>query len=129
MLGFVKLQPLPRSYGMGAYQLHQMPERVMEGNKVPYGPMVAQQIYPFMGYNTTSRHTGPVLPMTKLTESPISPVLQNIGPLIAAPVTFPDGAYPQLGEGETVAGIKWGVIGLIVVAGAAYLFYKERKRS
>src|SRR4030042_2680023 len=118
-LGFVKVQPLPQSYGIGAYQLHQMPERVMEGNKVPYGPMVAQQLYPFRAYNTASWHTGPVLPMTKLTESPVSPVLQNIGPLIAGPVTFPDDAYPQLGD--TVGVMKWGVIGLIVVAGAAYL--------
>jgi hypothetical protein len=115
-------------YGLGAYQLQQMPERIMEGNKVPYGPMVAQHLYPFMGFETTTWHSGPVLPMDKLSESPVSPVLQNIGPLVAAPVTVPDGAYPQLGEGETVAGIKWGVIGLIVVAGAAYLFYRERKR-
>ena len=53
-------------------------------------------------------------------------VLQNIGPLIAGPVTFPDDAYPQLGD--TVGVMKWGVIGLIVLAGAAFLFYKERKR-
>jgi hypothetical protein len=125
-LGFVKLQPLPRVYGLGAYQIRQMPERVMEGNKVPYGPMLAQQLYPFRAFDTTTWHTGPVLPMDKLTESPISPVLQNVGPLIAAPVTVPEGAYPQLGD--TVGTMKWGVIGLIVLAGAAYLFYKERKR-
>jgi len=125
-LGFVKVMPLPRSYGIGAYELRQMPERVMEGNKVPYGPMLAQQIYPFMGFNTTTWHTGPVLPMTKLSESPISPVLQNIGPLIAGPVTFPDDAYPQLGD--TAGVMKWGVIGLIALAGVAFVFWKEKKR-
>jgi len=118
---FVHIQELPPVEGLGAYQLNQMPRRVLEGNIVPYGPMLMQKVYPFMQYERGDNDLGPVMPLEKLEKSPVEPSRQVVGPILAAPVTMPDESYAGL-EDDT----KWiFMVGLGFLA-LAFL-YKRRK--
>ena len=93
MAGFVHINPLPDVQGLGSYQIKQMPRRVLEGNKVPYGPMIAQRVYPYQWDKRMDSVYGPVIPMSKLGPSPIRPIVENRGTVLAGPVTFPRQAY------------------------------------
>ena len=98
MAGFVNIKPLPITDGLGAYMISQQSRRVLEGNKVPFGPMVIQRNYPFIQYDRRDSNVGPVMDLQELSPSPIVPLLQNMGPILAAPITVPAGAYADAEE-------------------------------
>ena len=129
MAGFVHINPLPDVEGLGSYQIKQMPRRVLEGNKVPYGPMVAQRVYPYQWDKRMGSTYGPVIPMSKLGPSPIRPIVENRGTVLASPVTFPSQAYvgnvlTSNGLGD-ITSYPWNiVVGLAAIA-AAYTFLKK----
>ena len=121
---FVNIQELPPVEGLGAYQLNQMPRRVLEGNIVPYGPMLMQKIYPFMQDQRGNDDLGPVMPLEKLGKSPVEPVRQVVGPILAAPVTMPEGTYA--GMCGLTDDTKWLYIAGLGAIALAFLYLRKR---